>query len=307
MFFRWLIKLPFIKSLIELAKKIRLPGFQGLNIYDVSIFFFGHLTEREVQSRARSIAFSFFLALFPAIIFLFSLIPYVPIDGFQDQLLLLIKELMPSNTYEASRVTIEDIIKHERGGLLSFGVLFTLYVSSNGINSMINAFNQVHRNKRSPVNQRIRAVCLTLFYFILVIFTLSLLIFSEVALHFIVTTFESKSHTPIILLQAGKWIILVALSFIAISSLYYFGTIKKSRWRFISAGSTLATLLIILTSLGFNYFVIHFASYNKVYGSIGTLIIILLWIYFNCMQLIVGYELNASIDSAKKNEKKFYD
>jgi membrane protein len=305
MFFRWLLNLSFIKSLIELAKKIRLPGFQRLNIYDVSIFFFEHLTEREVQSRARSIAFSFFLALFPGIIFLFSLIPYVPIKGFQDQLLLLIQNLLPPNTYEASRITIEDIIKHQRGGLLSFGVLFTLYVSSNGINSLINAFNQVHRNKRSPLKQRVRAVSLTLFFFILVIFTLSLLIFSEVALHFIFNTVESKNQTPVILVQAGKWIILVALCFIAVSILYYFGTIKKSRWRFISAGSTLATLLIILTSLGFNYFVIHFASYNKVYGSIGTLIIILLWIYFNCMQLIVGYELNASIDSAKKNEKKF--
>ncbi|HKR04290.1 MAG TPA: YihY/virulence factor BrkB family protein [Bacteroidia bacterium] len=304
MFFRWLLNLPVIKYLIELAKKIRLPGFQGLNIYDVSIFFFGHLAEREVQSRARSIAFSFFLALFPGIIFLFSLIPYVPIKGFQDQLLLLIQNLLPPNTYEASRITIEDIIKHQRGGLLSFGVLFTLYVSSNGINSLINAFNQVHRNKRSPFKQRVRAVSLTLIFFILVIFTLSLLIFSEVSLHFIFNTVESKNQTPVILVQAGKWIILIALCFIAVSILYYFGTIKKSRWRFISAGSTLATLLILLTSLGFNYFVIHFASYNKVYGSIGTLIIILLWIYFNCMQLIVGYELNASIDSAKKNVKK---
>jgi membrane protein len=304
MFFRWLLNLSFIRFFIDLAKKIRLPGFQGLNIFEVSGFFFIHLAEREVQSRARSIAFSFFLALFPGIIFLFSLIPYVPINGFQDQLLLLIRELMPPNTYEASRVTIEDIIKHERGGLLSFGVLFTLYASSNGINSLINAFNQVHRNKRSPLQQNIRAVCLTLFFFILIIIALSLLIFSEVALHFILNSVAVKNKTPIILLQTGKWIILISLSFIAISSLYYFGTIKKSRWRFISAGSTLATLLIILTSLGFNYFVIHFASYNKVYGSIGTLIIILLWIYFNCMQLIVGYELNASIDSAKKNEKR---
>src|SRR6185295_4853914 len=111
-------------------------------------------------SRARSIAFSFFLALFPGIIFLFSLIPYVPIKGFQDQLLLLIQNLLPPNTYEASRITIEYIIKHQRGGLLSFGVLFPLYVSSNGINSLINAFNQVHRNKRSPFKQRVRAVSL---------------------------------------------------------------------------------------------------------------------------------------------------
>ena len=301
---RFLIQHPLVRSVTALAQKIRLPGFQGLNIYEVSIFFFQHLTEREVQSRARSIAFSFFLALFPGIIFLFTLIPYIPIKGFQDQLLFLISDLMPPNTYEASRETIVDIIKHQRGGLLSFGVLFTLYVSSNGINSLINAFNQVHRNKRSPVKQRVRAVSLTLFFFILVIITLCLLIFSEVALHFLLNTVDLKNKTPIILLQVGKWIILLTLCFTAISILYYYGTVKNSRWRFISAGSTLATILIILTSIGFNYFVIHFARYNKIYGSIGTLIIILLWIYFNCMQLIVGYELNASIDSAKKKEGK---
>ncbi|MEO5572090.1 MAG: YihY/virulence factor BrkB family protein [Bacteroidia bacterium] len=306
MFFNWFIKLPVIKSLIELAKKIRLPGFQGLNIYDVSVFFFGHLGGQEVQSRARSIAFSFFLALFPAIIFLFSLIPYIPIKGFQDQLLLLIRDLLPSNTYEASRITIEDIIKHQRSGLLSFGILFTLYVSSNGINSLINAFNRAQRGRRVSLNQRMRAIGLTLFFFILVIFTLALLIFSQFVLHFIVTTVESKNQTPVIMLQTGKWIILVSLCFIAISSLYYFGTIKKTRWRFISAGSTLATLLIILTSLGFNYFVLHFGSYNKLYGSIGTLMIILIWIYFNCMQLIVGHELNVSIDNVKEKETKAF-
>jgi membrane protein len=302
MFFKWIINLPVIKSLIDIAKKIRLPGFQGLNIYDVSVFFFGHLGEQEVQSRARSIAFSFFLALFPAIIFLFSLIPYIPIVGFQDQLLLLIRDLLPSNTYEASRITIEDIIKHQRSGLLSFGALFTLYVSSNGVNSLINAFNRAKRGRRASLNQRVRAVGLTLFLFILVIITLTLLILSEVVLHFIVTTVEAKNQTPVILVQTGKWIILVSLCFIAISSLYYFGTIKKTRWRFISAGSTLATLLIIMTSLAFNYFIIHFSSYNKLYGSIGTLIIILVWIYFNCMQLIVGYELNFSIQSMKEKE-----
>jgi membrane protein len=296
----FLLKYSFVKSLVNFSKRILLPGFDGWNIYDVLIFFFKHLNEREVQSRARSIAFSFFLALFPGIIFLFSLIPYIPIKGFQDQLLLLIKDLMPPHTYEASKVTIEDIIKHQRGGLLSFGVLFTLYVSSNGINSLINAFNQVHRNKKSPLKQRMRAVSLTLFFFILIILTLSLLILNKFILHFFIGNIHMKNKLPIIFLQTGKWIILLALCFIGISILYYYGTIKKSRWKFISAGSTLATILIILTSLGFNYFIIHFSSYNKIYGSIGTLIIILLWIYFNCMQLIVGYELNASIDAARK-------
>jgi len=301
--------LPVVHSVIELSKKIRLPGFDGMNVHDVSGFFFIHLMENEVQSRARSIAFSFFLALFPAIIFLFTLIPYVPVEGFQDQLLSLLKDLMPPNTYEESRSTIEDIIKHERGGLLSFGILFTLYVASNGFSSLINAFNQTHKNKTTiaPLRQRLLAIGLSLFFSVLVILAIALLISSEIVLNFLLEQIDLKNNkAPVYLLLTGKWIILVALCFTAVSSLYYFGTAKKIRFRFISAGSTLATVLIIITTLAFNYFIIHFGQYNKLYGSIGTLIIILSWMYFNCLQLIVGYELNAAIDSAKRHHTKIF-
>jgi membrane protein len=309
MFLRFLKKLPFIRSLIELSKRIRLPGFDGMNVHDVSGFFFMHLMENEVQSRARSIAFSFFLALFPAIIFLFTLIPYVPVAGFQDQLLNLLKDLLPPNTYEASRSTIEDIITHERGGLLSFGILFTLYVASNGFASLINAFNQTHKHKTTiaPLRQQLLAVYLTLFFSVLLILAIALLVTSEIALNFLVEQIDLKNNkAPVYFLQAGKWIILLALCFTAVSGLYYFGTAKKIRFRFISAGSILATVLIIITTLAFNYFIIHFGQYNKLYGSIGTLIIILSWIYFNCLQLIVGYELNAAIDSAKRHHTKIF-
>lgn len=306
--FRYIQKSRVGKSLINNGEKIRLPGFQGLNIYEVSVFFFKGLTESEVQSRARSIAFSFFLALFPAIIFLFTLIPYVPIAGFQEQLLRLIQKLMPPNTYEASRVTIEDIITHQRSGLLSFGFLFTLYVSSNGIKSLINAFNQSTKSKsvNSVFKQRITAIGLTFLMAILIILTIGLLLLSELATNYLVNKIDLTSKTPIYVLQVSKWILLIALCFTAISSLYYFGTSKKTRWRFISAGSTLATFLILLTSIAFNYFIANFAQYNKLYGSIGTLIIILLWIYFNCLQLIVGYELNLSIGNAKKKEARIF-
>lgn len=308
MFLHYLLKLPFIHSLIELSKKIRLPGFDGMNIHDVSGFFITRLMEGEVQSRARSIAFSFFLALFPAIIFLFSLIPYIPASGFQDQLLNLIRDLMPPNTFEEAKTTIEDIVRHQRGGLLSFGVFFTLYVAANGFDSIINAFNQTRRikAKTSTWRKRLLAIYLTLFFSLLIFLTIALLISSEITLNFLIEQIELKNKAPIYLLLTGKWVILVALCFTAVSGLYYFGTAKKIRFRFISAGSTLATILIILTSLAFNFFIIHFGQYNKVYGSIGTLIIILMWIYFNCLQLIVGYELNAAIDSAKRHHTKIF-
>ncbi len=309
MIFKILRKIPIFNWLIGISKRIKLPGFDGLSIYETSGFFFTRLLEGEVQSRARSIAFSFFLALFPAIIFLFTLIPYVPILGFQEQVLNVIRDLMPPNTFEESKSTLEDIILRQNSGLLSFGVLFTLYVASNGINSIIEAFNQtnkIHQEKISPFNQRVIAISLTLFLALLVIITIALLVFSEIATHFLANQIKLTNKAPIYFLFFGKWIILIALCFTAISSLFYFGTAKRKKYRFISAGSTLATILTILTSLAFNYFIVHFGNYNKLYGSIGTLIIILSWMYFNCMQLLVGYELNASIENVKRRHAKLF-
>ena len=108
------------------------------------------------------------------------------------------------------------------------------------------------------------------------------------------------SFMQLILISLGKWVTLIGLCFSAISLLYYFGPSEKDKLRFISAGSSLATLLIILTSLGFNYFLTNFGQYNKVYGSIGTLIVILIWLYINSFVLLIGYELNVSIKKAKK-------
>ena len=130
-------KIPFLESLFVFIKKIKLPGFQGLPIYDVLTFFFQRFNESELQTRSRAIAFSLFLALFPTIIFLFTLIPYVPLENFQIQVLLLLKEFLPSSTYDAAYTTIEDIVSHQRGGLLSFGFFFALFVSADGVSNII--------------------------------------------------------------------------------------------------------------------------------------------------------------------------
>ena len=104
----------------------------------------------------------------------------------------------------------------------------------------------------------------------------------------------------IILLFIGKWTVLLLLCFSAISLLYYFGPSKHEKVKFISAGSSLATMLIVITTLGFNYFINNFGQYNKIYGSIGTLIVILIWLYINMLVILVGYELNVSIRKARK-------
>jgi membrane protein len=297
-----------IRSLVLYSKSAALPGFDNLPVYDVADFFLTGIQRGGIKTRAQSLAFSFFLALFPAIIFLFSLIPYVPVQDFQDQLLDLIKNLLPNNAYEATRSTIEDIIKHQRGGLLSLGFLLALYFTSNGFMALMKGFNSSYHvsEHRSPTRRRIAALVLTLTLSVLLILATVLIIFGEIATRYLAQHHILKSKTQVWLLLLGKWIIVLALLFFAISFLYYYAPSLKKRWRFISAGSTFATILVTFASVGFAYFVNNFGQYNKLYGSIGTLIVIMLWIYFNSLILILGFELNASIDNAKKQVKRVF-
>ena len=171
-----------VQSLTTYSKRVALPGFEGMPMYDVADFFFTGIQRGSIVTRAQSLAFSFFLAIFPATIFLFSLIPYVPIHDFQDQLLLLIQNFLPKNAYESTRETIEDIIKHQRGGLLSLGFVFALYFTTNGFMALMRGFNSSYheQEKRSPWRRRTVAVILTLILSVLLIIATVLIIFSEV-------------------------------------------------------------------------------------------------------------------------------
>ena len=295
-----------LSPIILLSQKLILPGFDKVPLYDVAVFFWRGIKKGSIQTRSRALAFTFFLALFPGLLFLFTLIPYLPIEGFQDQMLSLIKTLLPPVTYEVVSDTLTDVIKRQRGGLLSIGFVTALILTTDGVNTMIKGFNKsYHVNERkSAVRQLLSSFSLTVVLTLLIIIAIALLIINGIVLQYLNKQGILSSETPIVLLQIGKWIILVLLSFTGISSIYYFGRAKLKGYKFITAGSTLATILVILTSLAFDYFISNFGQYNKLYGSIGTLLIILLWIYFNSLQLIIGFELNASIESARINQKK---
>lgn len=288
------------REFVHQHHKLVLPGFEGLPFLDVAGFFFHRLSEGELQTRARSLAFSFLLALFPSIIFLFTLIPYIPIQDFQNHMLTLLQTLLPASTYEAARTTIEDIILHQNGGLLSFGFFFALFVSADGILAMIKWFNKSFHGKETRPAWRVRlmAIALTIMMAIMVTLAIALIIGSELLFAYIAKKEIFVNFFQLILIHIVRWAILLGLCFTAISLLYYFGPAQKEKMKFISAGSSLATLLIVLSSIGFNFFVTQFGSYNKIYGSIGTLIIILIWLFINSMVLLVGYELNVSIRKA---------
>ena len=290
--------------IIQLTRRIKPIGFTGLSLYDVAIFFWKGLMEGAITTRASSLAFNFFLAFFPSIIVFFTLIPYIPIDGLQETLMELLAVVLPPSTNEITFQTLEDIISNPRGGLLSVGFILALYFSTNGINSLIEAFNSSYhiREIRPLIQQRILSLGLTLLLSIMLIIAIGLIIFGTVVVNYLVSS-EIISTGAADLIIYGKWFVMLAMLFFGISILFHLGPALKSKWKLFTPGSIFATIFIIITSIGFNYYINHFSQYNKIYGSIGTLMIILLWMYFNSIILLTGFELNASISNAKQKSE----
>ncbi|MGQ8338149.1 YihY/virulence factor BrkB family protein [Sunxiuqinia sp. A32] len=289
-FLRWLIR----------ARKVSFPGFDGMPLYDVLVFFWKSIIEGSITTRASAIAFSFFLALFPALIFIFTLIPYIPIENFQSELFLLIQNVLPENAFTTVEITIRQVITEEHGGLLSLGFFMALIFSTNGLASMMSAFDaSLHSfQRRTWIGQRVIAIMLLFILSILLTITIALIAGGQIAINYLAENDLLRDNFTYILLTTGKWLITVGLLFFTYSFMYYFAPAKKTRWRFISAGGTLATILSIFTIVGFGYYITNFGQYNKLYGSIGTLLVVLLLFYLMSLILLIGFELNASINEA---------
>ena len=282
------------------AQTITLPLFDGLSLYDVAIFFWKGIYEGAVTSRAASISFSFFLALFTGVIFVFTLIPFIPIDGFQHELFRLLRDVLPPNSFDAAYSTITDILTIKRGDLLGITVAAALFFATNGTLALIGNFGQtIHRlNVRGFWSQYLAAFWLTLALALLLIGGIAVLALGEVWIPTLI-----PGDNGIWLTALARWVVLLGLVLFAISLLFYFGPMRSAPWRFISPGALLATVLVWLTSYLFGIYVTDFSRYNQFYGSIGTLMIIQLWIYVNAIGLIIGFELNASMARAKNRDE----
>mgnify|MGYP006182126197 FL=1 len=290
------------------TKKLIIPGFEGLSLYEVSMFFYKGLVKGALTTRASSLAFNFFLAFFPSIIVLFTLIPFVPIEGFQEQLFVLMRDILPPLTFDATKSILDDIVNNEQGGLLSLTFVLALYFSTNGVNAMITGFNATYHltDRRTWWQLRLLSFTLTLVLAILLVLTIIFQLFSQGFMSNLVSEGYLHQYSADIILYA-KWLILVFVLFISYSILFYYGPADKKGWKFLSAGSIITTFLSVISSLGFSYYVNNFAQYNQLYGSIGTLLVILLWMYFNSIILLLGFELNASIVSAKEKQQNKLD
>jgi len=292
------------ETLIKKTKGIRnavLPGFDGAPLALVAKLIVKGLFGRGVLvTRASSIAFNMLIALLPATIFLFTLIPFIPIPNFQTELVHLFENFLPVTAYTFMETTIVDVITNRSGTLLIVMFFATIIFSTNGIHALMHAFNvSVHDfQSRSWIQQRKIAVIILIFILILFSAAGLLIILSRSVVDRLVELDVLEMNLVFYLVMIFKWILIVAMLFFAISTLFYLVPAHKKDFRFISPGSIVATTLFIITSLGFSAYVNDFGQYNKLYGSIGTLIVILIWLYLNSIALLVGFELNVSIKAA---------
>jgi membrane protein len=302
---RFLRRFTFYRYLIECTKYIAFPGFRPLSLYTVAVFFFGEIKQGTMANKASSLAYNFMLALFPATIFLFTLIPYIPIRHFQDQLLNLLAQVLPENAFDALQDTITDIIKKQNGKLFSFGFLTTLFFATNGVDRLMQAFNKssLIEETRSYLRRRWVALVLTVVISFSLLIAVTIMILGHKILYFLRHEFNSDAHGWFTVIVLLRWIIVIFIFFITVSLLYRYGPAHKQRWKFLSPGAILATGLAVLTSLGFTYYINNFSSYNKIYGSIGTLIVMMIWLYLNSLIILIGFELNASVELGKRSIK----
>jgi membrane protein len=282
-------------------RKVVLPGFDGAPLDLVAKLIAKGLFGRGVLvTRASSIAFNMLMALLPATIFLFTLIPFVPIPNFQTELVELFRNFLPVSAFDMLETTIIDVITNRSGTLLIVMFIATIVFSTNGIHALMHAFNvSVHDfASRSWIQQRKIAVFLLVFILIMFSAASALIILSRLVVNRLVDIGVLELNLVFYIVMTFKWLLIIVMLFFAISTLYYLVPARRKDFRYISPGSIVATSLFIITSLGFSAYVNNFGQYNKLYGSIGTFMVILIWLYLNSVALLVGFELNVSIRAA---------
>ena len=287
-----------VNWLREKSKKIFLPGFRGLPLYDVLRFFWIQVRKVGLTERTSAISFNFILAIPPMVIFLFTLIPYLPISAkFIEQLYSLVREVIPGESNYTPIINFLDgIIKNERYGLLSAGFLLALFYSSNAMMGIMRAFDKNYPGfkKRSGLERRLTALELTLILFLIMMTSLLLLVMQGAVLG---KWIGIKAQWMITMIENLRWVVIVFLFLASVSFIYRHAPFVQKKWRLINPGSVLAATLMLLFTILFSYWVNHFSNYNELYGSLGSILLLMLLIYVNSLVLLIGFELNVSINS----------
>lgn len=287
-----------IAFVIRKSKTLLIPGFRGLPLYDVVVFFFKQINKVGLNERASAISFNLIMALPAALLFLFSLIPYFPASiNVEKQILGLFKDITPgTDTYEFLDKILADLLD-KQVGVFSFGFLLLIFYASNAMIGIIRTFDRsIQQQKAFIFHQRWRAIQLTAILILLVLGSSIALIGQEQLLKLLKNLFNIRSQS-LPFWNVLRWLVIIALVFYGIAFTYKYAPSVTKRWKLVTPGSLLATFLTLITTIIFSYWVSLFANsnYNRIYGSIGTVLILMLLTYINSLILLIGFELNVSI------------
>lgn len=286
---------------VRKTKAVRLAGLERLTLYDLLFIFYGGIIKGTFSTRASAIAFSFFMAVFPFLLFILNLIPFITfIDDFQIEFLIFMDSLLPPETTEFFDSIFEDIAAKKRGGLLSFVFLLSIFLMANGVNAIFTGFEFSYHTRvnRSIVRQYFIAVGVSIILALLLLVTVVVTIY----LTYIMEDLKAAGvvSNAVFWANMGRYFLFVAMIYLVVATLYYFGTREGRLSRFFSVGAFFSTFLIVLMTYLFGLYIENFSSYNELYGSIGALLILMVYIWINSNILLLGFELNASLLKLRK-------
>jgi membrane protein len=290
--------------IVAVLSKIKLNWLEGLSLFDLLNIYVTGIIKGAFSYRAGAIAFSFFMALFPFTLFILNLLPFIPLPNFQDDFLAFVAQGVPPTTYDAISNIIQDILTNSYKGLLSSGFILSIFLMTNGISAILGGFESSYyiENKRNFIKQYFISLLLSLLLSFILLLTVAVIVVFEVIIQKIEIPNVVNDNIPLLKLGRSTFVIVMLLTMV--SFLFKFGTKQTIFNSFISIGSVFTTILIILSSYIFGIYVVKFAKYNELYGSIGTLLIFMFFIWINCMVLLLGFELNAAINNLKIKERR---
>jgi len=295
-----LLKIPVLNWIVRLFKKIKVPGLEGMSLYDVLEMYIIGIVQGALTSRAGAVAFSFFMALFPFALFILTLIPYIPIENFDIIFIEFINEILPPNTSGSVDIVVKDIAENKYSGLLSFGFILSVFLMTNGVNSLFGGFEYSYHKlqTRSIIKQYAVSMVVSIILALLLFLTVGVIIYFEIALG----SLNERGYMTddLFWIQTGRYVMTFLMIFISVAMFYYLGTREGRNISFFSPGAILTTILILINFRIFSIYVKRFAQYNELYGSIGTLLVLMLFIWLNSIILLLGFELNAAMIGLKK-------
>lgn len=295
-----------IKYLVKKSRIWHPPGFQGISLYAVLKYILKKFDGPNLTEKAAAISYNFIMSVPPTCLFLFTLIPNLPFiskRSLKFQLHNLIRDIIPSKTYNSGLVEfVDSFINGSKIGLISFSFILSLLFASSGVIGLMRSFNKdyVGFEKIKGLKKRWEAIKLTLMLFGLLLGCLILLLLQRNILNWLgIRNVDVRN-----LILYGKWIFIVGLIFYSFAFIYRYAPSTTKRWKLVSPGALIATFLSILITIAFTFFVDQFGRYNILYGSLGTVMVVMIMIFLNSLSVLIGFEFNLAIHTLKTEEEE---